>query len=106
MLISSPCRTKLLDGNFRPGTSGALSVELLARIGQVGIEPTTSRVSSEVTLSYTTSNFVALAPRIHASNSLLRPDRVGTFFPAPARTADWSAIRAGQLQAGRNSRSE
>jgi len=25
---------------------------------------------------------------------------------APARTADWSAVRAGQHQAGRNSRSE
>ncbi|MGC2801929.1 MAG: hypothetical protein WCA41_08840, partial [Candidatus Acidiferrum sp.] len=61
---------KMLDGNIRPGTLGALSIELLAHVvaafrppallmDQVGLEPTTSRVSGEVTLSYTTSNLVA-----------------------------------------------
>ena len=53
-----PPLKQLLDGNIRPGTLGALSIELLARISQVGIEPTTSRLPGEVTLSYTTSNLV------------------------------------------------
>jgi hypothetical protein len=50
---------KLLDGNVRPGTLGAPPIELLAHVSQVGFEPTSSRVSGEVTLVSTTSNLVA-----------------------------------------------
>ena len=95
---------KSLDGNIRSGTYGALSIELLARcvsslaarnklMDQVGFEPTSSRVTGEVTLPFTTSNLVSLRKRIRVS-------------AAPARTAGWFAIRAGQTLAGRNSRSE
>jgi hypothetical protein len=48
----------LPDGIIRPGTLGALSIELLAHISQEGLEPTSSRVTGEVTLTFTTSNFV------------------------------------------------
>ena len=55
----NPHLKKLLDGNIRPGTLGALSIELLTHISQVGFKPTSSRVSGEVTLVSTTSNLVA-----------------------------------------------
>jgi hypothetical protein len=56
---SNPLLKKLLDGNIQTGTLGALSIELLAHISQVGFEPTSSRASGEVTLFSTTSNLVA-----------------------------------------------
>jgi hypothetical protein len=66
---SSLCQRRL-DGNIRLGTLGALSIELLADISQVGFEPTTSLVSGEVTLSYTTSNFVASRQNFRIEHTL------------------------------------
>src|SRR2546425_7931710 len=51
-------------------------------------------------------NFLDRARCISANKFFVAPPSVAALSPAPARTADWSAIRAGQHQAGRNNRSE
>jgi len=83
---------KLLGGNVRSGTLGALSIELLARIGQVGIEPTTSRSSGEVTLPYTTSNSLASRQNL-AANDLCR-DRLLRRSAPPSPGASCRLVRS------------
>ena len=105
------------SGNIRPGTLGALSIKLLVPhsggpqaasflLGQVGFEPTTSRVSGEVTLSYTTSNLVTNPQPSLCSLRPSRPFCVNSFFfLATARIAADPRF-APANQAGRNSRAE
>jgi hypothetical protein len=63
---------------------------------QVRLELTSSRLPGEVSLHFTTPNFVAVTQTSVCACNLFAGPQPPSASPAPARTACWSAIRAGQ----------